>query len=95
MEAINSMFGCLQQQKTRQRISGIDTDAHRWVRVVEACGSTLDYFNFLSGIRSKIQVESKVGGRVGGLRRKEYVMISNLGKERKLLRKHGMIVGQQ
>ena len=51
----------------------MDTDADIWVHVVEACGSTLDYFNFLSGIRSKIQVESKVGGRVGGLRRKEYV----------------------
>lgn len=36
-------------------------------------GSTLDYFNFFSGITSKIQVESKVGGGVGSLRRTEHV----------------------
>lgn len=45
----------------------------RRVDVVGACGSILNYFNFLSEIRSKIQVESKIGGGVGGLRRKEHV----------------------
>ena len=36
---------------------------HRCRDVVEACGSTLDYFNCLGGIRPKIQVESKTGGK--------------------------------
>lgn len=58
---------------------------HRYTQMNSCGGSkekySLDHFNFLSGIRSKLQAESKVRGGAGGLRRKEHVMISYLRKQ--------------